>query len=470
MVAAQAVFRQQGPDLAGRPAGPQLEHLDDRGQAAEGEAGLVDLAEQHPRPQRLPPGRQRHPAEEGSEQRRLAGAVGPDDRDALGPGDLQVDRSEGETVPRDDGFRQRRHHGAGARRRRDRHLQLPLLARLVDLVEAPELALDGLDPRRRVGRRFQPGALGGAVVVGRLAFGPHRAAHRLLPLALRLRHKTGPLVVVLLEGVAGLPPGQLPRFEIGGVAAVEQPRGARRLVDVEHGRDGPGEKLAVVRDDDQARLQRTAELLELLEAGKVEVVGRLVEQEDVVARQQHRGERGPGRLAARQRRGFSSEVDRQAEVVAHLPDAYVEIGATQAEPALQGRAVVIVGAGGALGEGLGRPVERGLCRGHAGPALEERRERLAGPAIRFLREQADIRGRGGQRHGATVGHEQPGEGRQQGGLAGPVRADDPEPGLGADRQRHLRQHQDGAADDSDAGGDEGGGHGPERYPRRSAVR
>jgi hypothetical protein len=56
-----------------------------------------------------------------------------------------------------------------------------------------------------------------------------------------------------------------------------------------------------VRDEHDARGQAAEEPLQPLEAGEVEVVRRLVEQEDVEAREQDRSERGTRRLAARER-------------------------------------------------------------------------------------------------------------------------------------------------------------------------
>jgi hypothetical protein len=55
-----------------------------------------------------------------------------------------------------------------------------------------------------------------------------------------------------------------------------------------------------MRDEHDARGQPAEEPLQPLEAGEVEVVRRLVEQEDVEAREQDRRERRTGRLAARE--------------------------------------------------------------------------------------------------------------------------------------------------------------------------
>ena len=57
--------------------------------------------------------------------------------------------------------------------------------------------------------------------------------------------------------------------------------------------DDAVEERPVVRHDDDRRRRRRHEALELVEPGEVEVVGRLVEQQHVLARQQDRGQRGP---------------------------------------------------------------------------------------------------------------------------------------------------------------------------------
>ena len=55
-----------------------------------------------------------------------------------------------------------------------------------------------------------------------------------------------------------------------------------------------------MRDDNERRLCRRDEPLEPFEAVEVEIIGWLVQQEHVEARQQRRGESKPGSLAARE--------------------------------------------------------------------------------------------------------------------------------------------------------------------------
>ena len=77
---------------------------------------------------------------------------------------------------------------------------------------------------------------------------------------------------------------------------------------------GALEKRAVVADQHGSGPQAPHEALQDLQPGDVQVVGRLVEQEDVIAGQQQRGEVDTGRLAAGQTgHRFAAGIDGQAE-------------------------------------------------------------------------------------------------------------------------------------------------------------
>ena len=91
--------------------------------------------------------------------------------------------------------------------------------------------------------------------------------------------------------------------------AREEERAA--ALELEHGgRDGL-EEPAVVRDEDHGRVERRQLALEPLEALDVEVVRRLVEQEQVGVAGERAAERGAGQLAARERRERPVEVVRR---------------------------------------------------------------------------------------------------------------------------------------------------------------
>lgn len=88
-------------------------------------------------------------------------------------------------------------------------------------------------------------------------------------------------------------------------------------------------------DDDRPGAQTLYEGLQAVEAVQVEVVGRLVQQEDVVAGQQQRGEPGAGRLTAGERGHRQVQSDGQAERVGDLVGAFVQVRAAEGEPALK---------------------------------------------------------------------------------------------------------------------------------------
>ena len=77
-------------------------------------------------------------------------------------------------------------------------------------------------------------------------------------------------------------------------------RPARPLVELDDPRDDTIEEGSVVGDDDDRARMRRERALEPGEAGEVEVVRGLVEEEDVEATAEDGGERRPGRLSRRE--------------------------------------------------------------------------------------------------------------------------------------------------------------------------
>ena len=97
VVGTEAELRQQGAGLATSSARWRARNAstsDRRG--VEGPAHLVDLADDRRWPSQDVPERQRDPAQQRGQQRRLARAVGPGDRDPVARRDVQVDRPEPE--------------------------------------------------------------------------------------------------------------------------------------------------------------------------------------------------------------------------------------------------------------------------------------------------------------------------------------------------------------------------------------
>ncbi len=214
------------------------------------------------------------------------------------------------------------------------------------------------------------------------------------------------------------------------------------LVELEHARHGPVEERPVVRHDHRtAREVVVEEALEAVEPGEVEVVGRLVQQEHVEARQQDRREVRPGGLPAGE--GRHLEVERafgQAEVGEHRADARIEVGGAEREVLVERVRVEIGGAFVDPGERVAGLVEAQLGRGHSGAAGEERAHGLAGAPVGLLRQVAD--GRGGRRADdrSGVGRLDAGEDAQQRALAGAVGRDDADPAPRTDGQADPVEH------------------------------
>ncbi|MDF9792882.1 hypothetical protein M2440_003583 [Methylorubrum extorquens] len=109
------------------------------------------------------------------------------------------------------------------------------------------------------------------------------------------------LVALLLleEGVAPRLEAREALLDAAGHAAVEPDGGARQ------GR----KKAAVVADDDEGRARALQLGFQPLDGGEVEMVGGLVEQQDVGLGRERLGECGPARLAARQALGVLRAVE-----------------------------------------------------------------------------------------------------------------------------------------------------------------
>ena len=144
-------------------------------------------------------------------------------------------------------------------------------------------------------------------------------------------------------------------------------------VELEDGRRQRLEEPAVVGDEDHRGVDRAQQLLEPLDRLDVEVVGGLVEQQEVGLRGERAAERGPRELAARERR-----------------QGPVEVGVGEPEPPDdRGRPVAPVVAAGVLEPGL-----RGRVAGERPGVVGARRHRLLELA-QLLLERGEI-GRAGE--------------------------------------------------------------------------
>ena len=186
----------------------------------------------------------------------------------------------------DDRILQRDDEIAGAPGRSEIEPQLPRLPGLLDAV-----ALEPLDPpRRRAGLRHQ-----------RMRAAPVRLLPTdtglLAAVAVQLAEACS-LVAPLRERALVLGPSPFPGRLVLGPAARVLVHAVGAGLELQDPIHGAIEELAVVRDDDEAAVEPQQEALEQLEAVEVEVVRRLVQQVDVEAREQDRGQCGATLLAA----------------------------------------------------------------------------------------------------------------------------------------------------------------------------
>ena len=310
-----------------------------------------------PRVGRLLPG-------EHAEQRGLAGAVRADDADDAGAGQREgqvVDEQAvavalGEVLDLD-------HLVAEAGPGRDGDLEA---------VAGAGVGL-GLGPQLLVGRQAGP-ALGLA--------GLGRHAH---PLQLALQGALAGRRLLLLLGQAGLL-----LVEPGRVVALE--REAPAPVELEDPLGHVVEEVAVVGDGHDGARVLLQEALQPVDRLGVEVVGGLVEQQQVGVGQQQPAQRHPAALAARQRgdvgvvRRAPQRVHGDLDVAVEVPgvggvDLVLELG-------LEGADLLVVGVGVAPhGHDLVVAVEQGAHRGHA---VEHVAEHVLGRVeLRLLGEEAD---------------------------------------------------------------------------------
>ena len=144
-----------------------------------------------------------------------------------------------------------------------------------------------------------------------------------------------------------------------------------------------------MRDDEHGAAHAREEALEQSEPGEVEVVRRLVEEEDVEAREQDAGERGARGLAAGER---GERLVERLRLEAHVREgsagARLEVVAAEGEEAVE-RLAVRRGQVRIALESARELVEARLGLGDAGAAREGATQRLPRPDVVLLREVPD---------------------------------------------------------------------------------
>ena len=141
----------------------------------------------------------------------------------------------------------------------------------------------------------------------------------------------------------------------------------RRQPQLEDAGDDPVEEGPVVGHGHDRARRRRHERLEEIEPGEVQVVRRLVQQQDVLAGEQDGSQRGTGRLAAGEVADLDVEaVGGQADLIEHGARAGVDVTAPDGQEVLERRRVGLDRVG-LTGHRRGGAVQLGLCVSDAGP-------------------------------------------------------------------------------------------------------
>jgi len=381
--------------------------VDDRALGVELFALLVVVGHLHvgAAPHRAGIGRQF--AEQQPQQRGLAGAVGPDEADAVAaqhagrevadhhPVAVRLGQVLGleHQLARRVGGVERQLHGAHLRppgRALDPHLQQPLHPTLVAGAARPDAAP-------------QPDLL------------------------------LGQLLVELLVGDRlALQPGRL-LLQKRRVAA--GPRGETAAVELDDAGRQPLEERAVVGDEQHGAGVLGQERLEPLDCLDVEVVGRLVEQQHVGGGHERPRQQHPAAPAARQR--VHRGVGRQPQPGQHQLDPLLDAPAVALFELVLQPAHPLERTGVAVGHLHRGVVVRGDQRAQLAEAFgDDVEHRVVRVERHVLHQPRDPRPRRPPDR-AAVGRDLAADDLQQGGLAGAVPADEGDTFTGVDRQRHV---------------------------------
>jgi hypothetical protein len=211
---------------------------------------------------------------------------------------------------------------------------------------------------------------------------------------------------------------------------------------------GGGQERPVVADQHHRSFLAGQEPLQAGQPVEVEVVGGLVQQQHVEAGEQDGGQAGLDPLPARQPgQGNLENVGLQADLGQHARGAGVVVVAAEGEEAGQGVVVDLqLALPGMVADGPQGIVHGRLGHGQAGAAAQVVGGDLAGQRVRLLGQVADveIRRRALDRAGGRL--LEPGQGPQQGRLAGAVAAEHADAAGPVDDQVDRVEHDLGAVD------------------------
>ena len=257
------------------------------------------------------------------------------------------------------------------------------------------------------------------------------------------RRQLAPTVLCLAELGVGGAAGCVSLLHVVAPPAGVFTDATRAGLDLDDAGHDPVEERAVVRDHDQRCVDFLEKPLEPLETVEVEIVRRLVQQQDVVSRQEDRCERDACGLTTGQARRVSVEHELEAQLAEDRPRARVEVTAAQEEESRQRPLVAVVA--GLVRRERRRSFAQLLLRcSNTGAALQKPSQRLAPARLRLLWQVADREGRRVVRDGPGVRLLEARHHPEQRGLADAVRSDEADPAERADAKGDLRDNDLGA--------------------------
>ena len=387
------------------------------------------------------PGGERQLAEQQREQRRLAAAVAAGDRDPLARREVEVDRAEPERAALADGALERGDAVAGPLRRRASE-------------SCSSHGSNGFSTRstrssaRSAWRTFVISACVPRRSAPPVACARNRRRARLVAAGVQQRlDLAAPLLRVARSARTAAARASVARRRVLAPAAGV-------LADARRVQGSISAIRVTVRSRNARSCETTAsaareaveEALEPVEPVEVEVVRRLVEQEHVEAREQDRGERR--RAPPRRRRASPSPARARRRARARRTSSRAR-ASRSAPPSARNRSSAAAYASGLQSARV--PLDAGLRVGDAGAPREVGEQRLARAGGRApaagSRRSSDA---GVRSTRALVRLVEPGEQAEQRRLAGPVRADEPEPRARAERQVDVVENGAGAERTDDA--------------------
>jgi hypothetical protein len=263
---------------------------------------------------------------------------------------------------------------------------------------------------------------------------------------------------VLLIGLASVPSRGRPLLEVRRVTTTEHGHLLLHPVELDDAVDGPGEELPVMAHEHGASPKPVDEPLQPVQSVEVQVVRRLVEQEDVVPGEQQRREAGACGLTTRQRGHGRRGPDAEAHLSEHRTHPVVEVRATEGEPAFQRMSVAVVSPRISASERVRAGIHLALRLGDSGTPGEEVCDRLARTPVGLLREIAHRGARRVAGHEALVRPVEPGEQAEKRRLPGAVGSDESDDLTWCDHEIQTGEQQTVAVPCGQVSRDEGGAH------------